>query len=180
MTNLKLLADQYIELNVREIQELTADNLKNHLEKKEYYCFVFCRSGTAHAILENREIVLEENDILFIDMQEKFRIEGYDFSAILTGFGGVTATELLAYSPFDKEKRKIRDTDAHLGYYFYKMYHAYHEAESLSIRCLGILYELFYELTKETKPVSKPSSHQEHHIEIAKEFKKTLNLHKNI
>lgn len=168
--SLKLLADKYIELNVQGVRELTGEDFRESKEESENYTFLFCRSGTMRVHIREKEYALEESDILYVAPKSSFAAEQGNYSCIAVSFNGATADDLLQLSQFSSKTPVIHDDNSHLGYYFYKIYHAYHEAEYLSIKCLGILYELFYELTKQGRFAKTEASNQEKHIELAKEF----------
>lgn len=166
--SLKLLADKYVELNVKAVSEVTGENYLNY-SKNENYVFLYCRTGNMKVNVENELVELNESDIYLIDANADFEIVKGTFSTLYLEFNGASVDELLMYSSFSNGNHFLHD-DAHLGYYFYKIYHAFHEAEFLSIKCLGILYELFYELTKKSQIYEIEINSQQKHIEMAKNY----------
>lgn len=175
--NVKLLADKYIELNVKSVVEINNENYKDFKGKTENYCFILCSNGTMKISINDKIYSLNENDTILVNIQSLYQIFGGNFSAVMVAFNGASADELVMNSIFNGN---IFSSDNNLGYYIYKIYHAYHEAEFLSIKCLGLLYELFYEVTKdvsESKIIE--TSSKEKHIEMAKEFM-IQNYHKGI
>ena len=166
----KLLADKYIELNVQGVRELTGEAFRQSKEESQHYTFLFCRSGTMRVRIDEKEYALEDSDILYAAPKSSFAVEQGNYSCIAVSFNGATADDLLQLSQLSAKTPMIHDDNSRLGYYFYKIYHSDHEAEYLSIMCLGILYELFYELTKQGRFAKTETSNQEKHIELAKEF----------
>ena len=118
-------------------------------------------------IVDDNPYELNENDIILIRINSSYSIEKENFSTIFLAFNGSSAEDLISVMEFENN---MYHDDSHLGYYFYKIYHAYHEAEFLSIKCLGILYELFYELTKNANVIDVDYNNQQKHVEIAKEY----------
>lgn len=168
--SLKLLADSYVELNIKSIKEITGENYSLYPEtKSENYIFLYCRQGNTQAIIDGKNIELSENDIYLINTNISFSFTKGNYSILFLEFNGASIDDLLANSPFSKENVFLHD-DSHLGYYFYKIYHAYHEAEYLSLKCLGILYELFYELTKKNQINTGGISLQRRHVDLAQDF----------
>ena len=165
--SLKLLADKYIELSVKAIAEITKDNYQNFNGIAEDYLFLYCRTGSMKIIVDDNPYELNENDIILIRINSSYSIEKDNFSTIFLAFNGSSAEDLISVMEFENN---MYHDDSHLGYYFYKIYHAYHEAEFLSIKCLGILYELFYELTKNANVIDVDYNNQQKHVEIAKEY----------
>ena len=165
--SLKLLADKYIELSVKAIAEITKDNYQNFNGTAENYLFLYCRTGSMKIIVDDNPYELNENDIILIRINSSYSIEKENFSTIFLAFNGSSAEDLISVMEFENN---MYHDDSHIGYYFYKIYHAYHEAEFLSIKCLGILYELFYELTKNANVIDVDYNNQQKHVEIAKEY----------
>lgn len=165
--SLKLLADKYIELSVKAIAEITKDNYQNFNGIADDYLFLYCRTGSMKMIVDEKDYELKENDIILVQRNSFYSIEKGNYSTIFLAFNGSSVDDLLANLSFENN---MYHDDSHLGYYFYKIYHAYHEAEYLSIKCLGILYELFYELTKKANIVDIEYNNQQKHVEIAKEY----------
>lgn len=165
--SLKLLADKYIELSVKAIAEITKDNYQNFNGIAEDYLFLYCRTGSMKIIVDDNPYELNENDIILIRINSSYSIEKENFSTIFLAFNGSSAEDLISVMEFENN---MYHDDSHLGYYFYKIYHAYHEAEFLSIKCLGIFYELFYELTKNANVIDVDYNNQQKHVEIAKEY----------
>lgn len=166
--SLKLLADKYVELNVQSICEVTGENCCNFTSSNNYV-FLYCRSGTMVIDINEKEIELKENEIYLIPANSEYCFRKGIYSTLYLEFNGASVDELIDNSVFANGNYFLTD-DAHLGYYFYKIYHAYHEAEFLSIKCLGILYELFYELTKRGKNIEIDYNSQQRHIEMAKNY----------
>ena len=166
--SLKLLADQYIELNVKKITEITHDNLNLFFGTAEHNIFLLCSYGEMKVIIDDEMYVLKENDILLVASNKEYSILEGKFTAVYVAFNGASVDELLYNSVFN-ESPYLSSTN-NLAYYLYKISHAYYEAEFLSIKCLGLLYEFFYELTKQSNITDTEYNNKERHIEMAKEF----------
>ena len=168
--SLKLLADSYVELNIKSIKEITGENYSLCPEiKSENYIFLYCRQGSDKIIVDGKSVELSENDIYLININVRFSFTKGNYSILYLEFNGASTDDLLANSSFSKGNVFLHD-DSHLGYYFYKIYHAYHEAEYLSLKCLGILYELFYELTKKNQINTGGISLQRRHVDLAQDY----------
>lgn len=168
--SLKLLADSYVELNIKSIKEITGENYSLCQEiKSENYIFLYCRQGSEKIIVDGKSVELSENDIYLININVSFSFTKGNYSILYLEFNGASTDDLLANSSFSKGNVFLHD-DSYLGYYFYKIYHAYHEAEYLSLKCLGILYELFYELTKKNQINTGGISLQRRHVDLAQDY----------
>lgn len=168
--SLKLLADKYIELNVQEIKEINGSNSPINVLDNENYIFLFCRNGKLNVVIDEKDYEVNEGEILYIGLHRKYFIKNGNYNCIFVGFNGATVDELLFNSPFYENNILIKDEDSHIGYYFYKIYHCYHECGFLSIKCLGVLYELFYEITKQTKKDYYEDNSKDRHIDVAKQY----------
>ncbi len=168
--SLKLLANKYIELNVQDIRELNGEVDTISEDKIKNYIFLFCRFGSIDIILDGEKRVLKESDVLFVKIGHSINILKGSYSCILVSFNGSAVEDLIFNTVFAVSNSVVKDTNSHLGYYFYKIYHAYYECGNVSIKCLGILYELFYEITKNNKKTIENLAIKEKHINNAKEF----------
>lgn len=166
---LKLLANKYIELNIQGIEELIGEEYVDENDVKNHI-FIFCRLGNLVIAIDDKDYCLKENEVIYISSKRRIKIRKGNYSCILVQFNGSAVEELICNSLFETDKKVIKDNDSHIGYYFYKMFHAYREKCELNIRCLGILYELFYELTKQNNHVIEIRSIKEKHINVAKDF----------
>lgn len=166
--SVKLLADKYIELNVKSVAEINSENYKSFRGRTDDYFFVMCSNGVMKISVNEMIYTLNENDTLLVTAQSMYQVFEGNFSSVFVAFNGASADELIMNSIFSGGNNYSSDNN--LGYYIYKIYHAYHEAEFLSIKCLGLLYELFYEVTKNSNSSSVEVSSKERHIEMAKDF----------
>lgn len=166
--SLKLLADKYIELNIKKISDINIDNFRQFSGVANNHIFLLCSFGEMKVILNKEEFSLKENDILLIPINSEYSILEGKFTSIFIAFNGASVDELIYCSVF--KNQSFLSSDNNMAYYLYKIYHAYYEAEYLSIKCLGLLYEFFYEITKQSKIDSNDYTNKEKHIEMAKEF----------
>lgn len=166
--SLKLLADQYIELNVKKITEITPENSNLFFGLAEHNIFLLCSYGQMKVAIDDELYVLKENDILLVAAGKEFNLLEGKYTAIYVAFAGASADELIYNSVFSDNPYLSGQNN--VAYYLYKISHAYYEAEFLSIKCLGLLYEFFYELTKRSSISDIEYNNKERHIEMAKEY----------
>lgn len=165
---IKLLADKYVELNVKNILEISNENYKKYRGVAENNIFLLCSFGEMKVVVKKMSYTLKENDILLITCDSSYMILDGRFTAIAIEFNGASADELIYSSIFSNNP--YLSSEYNLGFYIYKIFHAYNEAEYLSIKCLGLLYEFFYELTRQSNFEEVEPDSKVRHIEMAKEF----------
>lgn len=166
----KLLANKYIELNIQDIRDLNGDEIISLDSESINYLFLFCRIGNINILVDDKEYHLQENEIFFVEPSHRIIINKGLYSCIFIQFNGSAVDELIYNTSFTADNRIVKDDESHYGYYFYKMYHAYHENDKISLKCLGVLYELFHELTKNSKRIIEDFSIKEKHIIVAKNY----------
>ena len=166
--SIKLYADKYIEINVQEVVEIGADDYVAKRKDEDFH-LILCHSGNMVVSLKNEIYNLNEKDIMLVPNKNVFSIKKGQHTGLTIKFGGVAAEELMACTDF-ANNLIIHDQDARLGQYFYKLYMALHDTAYLSMKCLGVFFELLYELTKNHQNTLKNASTQEKNVEIAKEF----------
>ena len=164
----KLYADKYIELNVQQIIEIGADEYIVRKKDEDFY-LILCHSGSMDVSLQNDVYNLSEKDIMLVPSKNTFLVKKSQHSGLIIRFGGIAAEELMKCTDFNNNL-VINDQDGRLGQYFYKIYMALHDTAYLSMKCLGLFYELLYELTKNHQNTLRNATTQEKNVEIAKEF----------
>ena len=89
--SLKLLADSYVELNIKAIKEITGENYSLYPEtKSENYIFLYCRQGNTQAIIDGKNIELSENDIYLININISFSFTKGNYSILFLEFNGAS------------------------------------------------------------------------------------------
>lgn len=166
--SIKLFADKYIEINLQKIVEVGA-NEYSVKKKEEDYHLILCYSGGMTILFNDKLFKLKERDVMLIPSKSLFEIKKGKHKGLVIKFGGIAIEEIVSCTSFINNAI-IHDQDLKIGQYFYKIFAAFNETSYLSIKCLGLFYELLYELTKNFHSTLINVSTQEKNIEIAKEF----------
>ena len=166
----KLLANKYIELNIQSIEEVTNTFRDERIIEENNYIFFYCRNGVIKIRVDDKDYELSEGMMAYVAYHKRFQVFDGTFNAICLIFGGASVDELIDNSPFDRQIIYQGDDNNHIDYYFYKLMYCFNEANALTLKCLGILYELFYELTKSENPDFIDVASKERHVDIARQY----------
>lgn len=163
-----LKANNYIEINLQTLHKFEIQRRVYTLDNNNNFLFVLCVEGSIPLKMVNREYMLNKNDAMYIQSGQSVHIQVNKGSCLVLEFNGTAINDIIAQTTISIIDPIIHNEKA-LIEGINKIYDCYQKEGFLSLKSLGVFYEMLHKLMKKNKKKNIVETNNVH-IEKAKIF----------